>query len=590
MNYRKFSIVFFILMFLLIPVTFAGDYELPEVIEDITIQPDGATVISQDIIYRISDTVNGVYRDINLDGDQSITNVSVETPGYYNTVEVLRKGNTFTIKVWLYKDSAKTQKVSDEDVRVIYHYTFNKGVKIYNDIAEFQYKSWSSEWNKGVDRLVTNIHLPGSKDKIEMWYNPPNKVVNYSWTSDDTLHTEYESVSSGEYAEQRILMPTEYFTSTENADVINKDAKAVIEQQQVNAENERGFWNNVLLSISCLFVALMFVPLGIYWKYGREPKIMYNAEYESDMPTNDSPVFVNSLMLDPKGESDSNGFSATLLDLIDKGYFKVISSNEDDTIIKNTNKDITGLQQYQIDIIDFMKKFQNMNSNISLKAVGDTSNRDTYLSFMEAWAIDLRNELSELRIKEYFNISGYSLMFTLGIIFIVLAVLMVIILFVMDVSGPYVMWGYVTAIVLGIESVIMMVLPQDIFGCWTVKGKEFHDKWKNFENYLNDYSLIKEYPPASIQVWGRYLVYATALGCADEVSENMKKYFKEVNMSQSYIDEYDVVGMGYYGGLFYCYTPFYDLSKTPDSSVDSGSFGDIGDIGGGFGGGGGGVF
>ena len=90
---------------------------------------------------------------------------------------------------------------------------------------------------------------------------------------------------------------------------------------------------------------------------------------------------------------------------------------------------------------------------------------------------------------------------------------------------------------------------------------------------------------------GRYLVYATALGCADEVSKNMKKYFREVNVSQSYIDEYDVIGMGYYGGLYYCYSPFYNLNKAPDnSSGDFGSFGDIGDIGGGFGGGGGGVF
>ena len=591
MNYKKLWIVFFILLFMLIPVASAGDYELPKVMEDITVQPDGSCVISQEMLYSISGTVNGVYRDINIEGAQSISNISVETPGYYNTVEVLTSNNNVRIKVWLYMDSAKTQKVSDRDVQVIYHYTFNKGLKIYNDIAELQYKSWSSEWEKGVDSLVTNIHLPGSKDNVEMWYNPPDKVVTHSWTGDDTLHTEYESLDSKEYAEQRILMPKEYFTSTENADVINKDAKAVIEQQQVKAENDRGFWNTVYLSIAVIFMALLLVPLGIYRKYGREPKIMYQAEYESDVPTNDSPVFVNALMIDPKGESDSNGFSATLLDLIDKGYFKVISSNEDDTIIKNTNKDTSSLQQYQIDVIDFMNKFQDGNSNISLKDLGDSSNRDTYLSFMDAWKIDLRNELNELRIREYFNDSGYSKMLTVGTIYFIIAVLTVIFLYIMDASGPCVIYTYIAAIILGIVSIIFMCLPQDIFGSWTQSGREFHDKWKNFENYLNDYSLIKEYPPQSVQVWGRYLVYATALGCADEVTKNMKKYFKDINVSQSYIDEYDIIGMGYYGGLYYCYTPFYTFNHTSESSSgDVGSFGDIGDIGGGFGGGGGGVF
>lgn len=592
MNYKKWIVIFFILMFMIVPVSSAdGEYSLSNYLEDITIQPDGTTVISEEIIYYISGTVNGVHRKIPVSGGQSVTNISVETPGYYNTVEELHYDNKVEIKVWLYADEQKSRKVSDASVPVKYHYTINKGVKIYNDIAEFQYKPWGSEWDTGVDTLVSNIHLPGSKDNIEMWYNPPDKVVNYQWTDDTTLHTEYSSLQGGHYAEQRILMPKEYFTSTENADVINKDAKAVIEQQQEGAENNRNFWNNIYLLISGFFVILMIIPVGIYWKYGREPKINYNSEYESDIPTMDSPVFINSLMCDPKGESDSNGFSATLLDLIDKKYFKVISSNENDTIIRITNKDIHGLQQYQIDVIDFMSKFQDGKGNISLKELGDSRNRTIYLDFMEAWKIDLRQELDEYRIKKYFNESGYSNMFVLAVFNIILSVLILIILFVLSPDGSNIIFIYITAIVLLIENIIFIKLPQDIFGSWTESGKEFHDKWKNFENYLNDYSLIKEYPPQSVQVWGRYLVYATALGCADEVTKNMKKYFKDINMSQSYIDEYDVIGMGYYGGLFYCYSPFYTFSNTPESSSgDLGSFGDIGDIGGGFGGGGGGVF
>jgi uncharacterized membrane protein len=35
--------------------------------------------------------------------------------------------------------------------------------------------------------------------------------------------------------------------------------------------------------------------------------------------------------------------------------------------------------------------------------------------------------------------------------------------------------------------------------------------------YIKDFSLIKEYPPESVKVWNKYLVYATALGIADEV-------------------------------------------------------------------------
>ncbi|MGN1321474.1 MAG: DUF2207 domain-containing protein, partial [Methanosphaera sp.] len=134
---RKFLILVMVITLLCIPFSFAedGSYNLGNVEKHITIQDNGATQIAEDVTYKISGTVNGVYRDVAISGNQSIDNISVETPGYYNTVEVINSSNNVQIKVWLYKDEAKTQKVSDEDVRIIYHYNFNKGVKIYNDIA-----------------------------------------------------------------------------------------------------------------------------------------------------------------------------------------------------------------------------------------------------------------------------------------------------------------------------------------------------------------------------------------------------------------------------------------------------------------------
>ena len=136
-----------------------------------------------------------------------------------------------------------------------------------------------------------------------------------------------------------------------------------------------------------------------------------------------------------------------------------------------------------------------------------------------------------------------------------------------------------------IESIIIFSLPNTFAGKWTPEGKEFHDKWKNFEKYITDFSLIKERPPASIEVWGRYLVYAAALGCADEVSENMKKYFDLKEISQDYINSSDILFFTYYGGFNHMNSSFNSLVQTDSSSGGIGSVG-----GGGFGGGGGGTF
>ena len=88
----------------------------------------------------------------------------------------------------------KTQKVSDEDVKVIYHYNFLKGVKIYNDIAELQYMSWGNGWNQPIELLTTDIQIPGTNKETEYWNNPDTYVESSKWTNDNTLTTTYKNI------------------------------------------------------------------------------------------------------------------------------------------------------------------------------------------------------------------------------------------------------------------------------------------------------------------------------------------------------------------------------------------------------------
>ena len=221
MNYKFITITFFVIL-LLVPFSFAadGDYKIPEVTKHVEIMDDGACIITEEIIYDIEGSVNGVYREIPLGKNQNIGNISVETPGYYNTVERNRTYNNNKIKVWLYKNKEKTQKVSDVKVTVVYKYTFNKGVKIYNDIAEFQYMSWGNSWKSDVGTLKTYIKLPGSSSEVEYWNNPDTYVTSSNWNNNE-LETTLKDIPAETSYEQRILMPKSFFKSTENAQVIN---------------------------------------------------------------------------------------------------------------------------------------------------------------------------------------------------------------------------------------------------------------------------------------------------------------------------------------------------------------------------------
>ena len=360
LDIKKVIIISLLLTLILAPISFAddGDYSISIAIKDILVNDDGSAVISESITYDIEGSVNGVYRDIPHDSSQTITDVSVETPGYYNTVEVIETNGNTRIKVWLYKDEEKKFKTYDANVEVTYKYTFNKGVKIYNDIAELQYMSWGSEWKSSVDKLITNIHIPGSKDGTEFWNNPDDYVVYSNWTDDNTLSTEVEGLGSYTSFEQRILIPKSYFKSSENAKVIDMDAKAQIEADQKKYKDDRDFKNTMSEIATGILGLLMVVPVGIYGLFGREPKIDYHADYEYDLPTNSSAVEVNSIVNGEVGSITDDAMYATLLDLIDRKIFKVVFSNEDDTVLRLTNTDTSNLKSFEKLLINFISKFE----------------------------------------------------------------------------------------------------------------------------------------------------------------------------------------------------------------------------------------
>ena len=586
MDFKKIIIISLLLTLILAPISFAddGDYTIPKAVKDITVNDDGSTTISESIIYDIEGSVNGVYRDIPLDSQQSISDISVETPGYYNNLQVIEENGKTRLKVWLYRDKDKRYKTYDAKVKVIYKYTFNKGVKIYNDIAELQYMSWGNEWQSGVDTLITRIHIPGSHEETEYWNNPDDYVVTSNWDDDNTLSTEVKSIGSYTSFEQRILMPKSYFKSYENAKVINKDAKAQIEADQKKYKEDRDFKNKLTEIFSGLLGILMIIPAGIYGLFGREPKISYKADYESEIPYNSSAIEVNSIVKGNVGVIDDNAMYATLLDLIDRKFLKVISGNEDDTVLRLTNTDTTNLKTFERLLINFLSKFEN-NGNISLKSIADNGDPYEFKDFKNSWIEETRKGVPDSLINRYFENKGSVLFNILSYGFLALSVILFLANMFMEISPKYSDILIVLSILIFIESIVMICIPNTVPGRWTQDGKEFHDKWKNFENYIQDFSLIKEHPPASIQVWGKFLVYAAALGCADEVSKNMKKYFNIANIPEEYFNQSDAVLFAYYGGFNHLDNTFTALTPSDSSSGDIGSVG-----GGGFGGGGGGTF
>ena len=83
-------------------------------------------------------------------------------------------------------------------------------------------------------------------------------------------------------------------------------------------------------------------------------KYDYQADYEYDLPTDSSPVEVNSIVNGDVGSITDDAMYATLLDLIDRKFFKVISSSDDDTVLRLVNSDTSNLKTFERLLINFI--------------------------------------------------------------------------------------------------------------------------------------------------------------------------------------------------------------------------------------------
>ena len=64
---------------------------------------------------------------------------------------------------------------------------------------------------------------------------------------------------------------------------------------------------------------------------------------------------------------------------------------------------------------------------------------------------------------------------------------------------------------------------------YTKKGAKEYSRWKSFERFIEDYSLINEREYESMVIWGKYLSYSIALGinkkCDNELYDKIKKEY-----------------------------------------------------------------
>lgn len=596
----KIAIITVILLVLLclVPPASARDYTLEEATTNITIDPSGLVHVEESISYTFEGNYFEVFRNLEVASGESIQNIQ----GYCSD-----EACTFSVRPTYegYELVGGLPTPTPEEVTFFISYDHYGAVKVHSDVSEFHYKLWGEEWEKPLGSLKGSITLPvEDENEVQYWIHPTG-YTQAAGVEQNVLNLKTSEIPAYQWYEVRVVFPR---IESPNPNLVQIDNEAGLEKIKA-IENEyetKGWILKGLYNLAIIFAvfALAF-PFIIYLRYGREPKIDYEAIYEREPPTDSKPAVVNAIMQGRIGTPTMDGFTATVMNLANLGYislrtvkaeesraFGLFKSKDEDILIELASQDsaetadgkLPRLADFEKDLFNLLKKHSTDNKVSWDQLKKELGKGTDFYHFVLAWNKKVERHIV---VEKLFRSTGNTYMAIFGLLTIIAAVVYFVVISKFFPSDAFPLASSVSMLVAVIVAfgIVMLIFSgtfEKVLGRWTPEGKLYYKRWNNFKKYLADFSALKEHPPESIKLWDSYLVYATALGVAEEVLKNMSLVVPDEQLKYSHF---------YY--VHHSYARFGDgfgrayAASAPSSSGSGG--GGVGGVGGGSGGGGGGA-
>lgn len=368
---------------------------------------------------------------------------------------------------------------------------------------------------------------------------------------------------------------------------LKKELQKKLDNINKRIEKREKIANLILLFLSSIWIiGLIIVIYKIYHKYDKEYERTFKQEYFRDFPNDYGPEVVEYLV---NRAITQNSFSATILNLI---YKKVLKIEEIQMENKSKEKD------YLFTKIDYKKTLTKSESqvlHILIDLIGNgkevklseiksySKNYTSSKKFMDAYNI-WNSEANIIATNEEFYENATSAKIK-GVLYSLIPLIIIFISITFEANAYF----FALLLIPMIISIIYFIS----FTKKTKKGNEDYHKWLAFKKFLTDFGRLDEKELPEIYLWEKYLVYATSLGIADEVSKQMKIKLQNYNTSDvtftyMYMNDwyfYHTLNKAVRSTITSAKTSISEHNSSTNFSSGSG-FGGGSSFGGGFGGGG----
>jgi uncharacterized membrane protein len=563
---------------------------------------DGALLVTENLTFDYDGSFEGSYRDIPLRHSEEITDVSVsvdgkkyepggnvilgshDRPGVYGVTPLFDGGARV---VWHYQ-------ASDEQRTYTISYRVVGGAVAYDDVIDVGWAVWGDEWDFDLDHLtasLTNPALDPANPAYRVWGHP-REVEGETQRDPGVARLEASDVLDHTAVEFRVTVPR---TAQQGVSAMRHEdgdgLPTILAEEQALDDDFNSLFNRVkrFLANNALLVmlataALAALALLVMARIARERRTSV-PEYLPEPPDEAPPALAYGLATE--GADSNDTVLATLLDLVDRGYYETSSATTEDeqldlALKQRKDRPDGELTDYEKDVLSFFDQLLDGNT------VAMSELKDRVPEHSSVWRERWERMTEKLDSAEDGQL-GWDLdlnPWRRGLILAVIAITVVTVLCDLSVNE-----NWLLPTLVGVATIIAIAsLPARWFKRLDGAYVKRSSQWRAFAHWTEDFPRLSDDPPATLELWRRILVYGVAFGTAERMisSGRIPAPVAEASSSSGSWSSYVFLG-GFHSGSFSgsAFSSGFASQVAPESSSSGGGGGFSGG-GGGFSGGGGG--
>ena len=174
----------------------------------------------------------------------------------------------------------------DEPKQFLITYRITQALKLYDDVAEFNWKIWGEGWDHSLDEIVGTFDLPSQVQDDNSVYTWGHPDLNGKIAIMEHKKVIFQAfgIPSNQWVELRVAFPASLVQDPSSAvRVSGPGLQKIIDEEASYSEVFSGPGLSVLWVIALpILTVILFIFL--YLRFGREPHVSsYDAIYERDV-------------------------------------------------------------------------------------------------------------------------------------------------------------------------------------------------------------------------------------------------------------------------------------------------------------------